>query len=86
MNTEKRELGRIYTAEEIKIQAELDAKKLENCWKKVEEKLCEMAEPKLAYEIISALKEMYSIYKKEAVDWCANLYDPKIGGFYYRRR
>ena len=67
MNTEKRELGRIYTAEEIKTQAELDAKKLENCWKKVEEKLCEMAEPKLAYEIISALKEMYSIYKKEAV-------------------
>ena len=83
MNTEKRELGRIYTAEEIKIQAELDAKNLENCWKKVEEKLCKMAEPKLAYEIISALKEMYSIYKKEAVDWCANLYDPKIGGFYY---
>ena len=83
MNSEKRELGRIYTEEEIRIQAELDKKHVSECWKKTKEKLCEMADADLADEIVSALKELYSIYKKDAVDWCANLYDPKIGGFYY---
>ena len=34
-------------------------------------------------ELVDALRDLYSIYDAELVDWCAGLYDPKIGGFYY---
>ena len=34
-------------------------------------------------EVASALKELYSLYDVELVDWVAGLYEPKIGGFYF---
>jgi len=34
-------------------------------------------------EIVASLKQLYTIYKPEAVTWLANLYDPDTGGFYY---
>ena len=34
-------------------------------------------------EVASAMKELYSLYDFELVEWVANLYDPKIGGFYF---
>ena len=37
----------------------------------------------LGVEIAEALAELYSIYTPDTVEWLANLYDPKIGGFYY---
>ena len=34
-------------------------------------------------EVAEAMKELYSLYDVELVDWVAGLYDPKIGGFYF---
>ncbi len=36
-----------------------------------------------ASEIVTALKDMYSGFEPELVDWLAGLYDPTVGGFYY---
>lgn len=83
MSTIQRELGRIYTDEEINTQAELDKKMIEESWKQIEARLCERSEPHLAAEIISALKELYSVYNSNAVIWLADLYEPRYGGFYY---
>ena len=33
--------------------------------------------------VIDSMKRLYTIYKPEAVEWLANLYDPGVGGFYY---
>ena len=40
-------------------------------------------EAEVGAEICDAMKELYSIYSDGVVDWFANLYDPKVGGFYY---
>jgi len=37
----------------------------------------------LSGDIVSALRELYSIYTVETVKWYANLFDAEIGGFYY---
>ncbi len=37
----------------------------------------------LGGEIVSALKDLYSIYDDRLISWYAGLYDPKIGGYYY---
>ncbi len=34
-------------------------------------------------ELVSAFKDLYSIYDDRLIDWFANLYDPKIGAWYY---
>ncbi len=34
-------------------------------------------------EVCLAMKELYSLYDAEIVEWVAGLYDPKIGGFYF---
>lgn len=34
-------------------------------------------------EICDAMRELYSIYSDGVVDWFANLYDARVGGFYY---
>lgn len=34
-------------------------------------------------ETTEALKEFYARYETNFIEWCANLYDPKTGGFYY---
>ena len=44
-------------------------------WKKLEE----VTSP----EFVEAMKDLYSLYDPELVEWFANLYDPKVGGFYY---
>jgi len=44
-------------------------------WKKLEE----VTSP----EFVEAMKDLYSIYDYELFEWVANLYDPKIGGWYY---
>ena len=38
---------------------------------------------KTSPELAEAMKDYYSIYDAELVSWYAELYDPKIGGFYY---
>ena len=83
MNTGVKERERIYSDTEILMQKELDEAMVKERWEAVESGLCKMTSQKNASDIISALKEMYSLYKDEAVAWYANLYDPKHGGFYY---
>ena len=34
-------------------------------------------------ELSLAMRELYSLYSSELVDWLASLYDTEIGGFYY---
>ncbi len=36
-----------------------------------------------AEEFIASLKELYSLYEPQMIDWLAGLYDPGVGGFYY---
>jgi len=33
--------------------------------------------------LVSGMKALYEVYTPEMVEWFANLYDPKIGGYYY---
>lgn len=37
----------------------------------------------IALEIVAALKELYSLYTSDVLVWCANLFDPEVGGYYY---
>ncbi len=34
-------------------------------------------------EVVSALKDLYTVYDTGVLAWLARLYDPKVGGFYY---
>ena len=52
-----------------------DSPKSAEKWKKLEE----VTSP----EFVEAMKDLYSIYDYELFEWVANLYDPKIGGWYY---
>ena len=51
----------------------------ENTW----ESLCDFVGGRAGCELTEALRDLYSIYDKSIVEWFANLYDPKIGGYYY---
>ena len=60
---------------------------LEERGKKIVEKkwieLEEMLDPEYAPEIIAAMKDLYKIFvDRKMVEWEANLYDAKIGGWY----
>ena len=67
----------------ILIQKEKDAEFLRQRWRELEKNLTAEMGADRAKEIVTALKELYSIYSKDVVDWHANLYDPKVGGYYY---
>ena len=67
----------------ILIQKEKDAEFLRQKWRELEKNLVAEMGVDQAKEIVCALKELYTVYSKDVVDWYANLYDPKIGGFYY---
>ena len=43
----------------------------------------ESLERELGVETVDALKEMYTLYTSEMIDWFASLYDVEIGGYYY---
>lgn len=34
-------------------------------------------------KLVEGMRELYSLYDSEVIDWFAGLYDPKIGGYYY---
>ncbi len=52
-----------------------DTKEANQHWKRLES----VTSP----DFVLAIKELYSIYDSELVDWFAELYDPAVGGFYY---
>ena len=83
MSIIERELGRMYTDAEIAQQQKLDNVTVEEHWCTVDKKLGTIVDDALRGEILAELKSLYSIYKKELIDWYANLYDPNIGGYYY---
>ena len=37
----------------------------------------------LGERIADAMRDLYSLYTPEMIDWFANLYDPRYGGYYY---
>ena len=51
----------------------------EEYWKRLEEKIGGEAGRKLC----EGMRELYSLYDSELIDWFAGLYDPKVGGYYY---
>ena len=67
----------------ILIQREKDAEFIRQKWRELEKNLTAEMGVSQAKEIVAALKELYTVYSKDVVDWYANLYDPKVGGFYY---
>ena len=62
----------------------MDRKKLEKFkekWDIIAEKIGE----KNGEAIVSALKELYSVYDDRMVEWMASLYDPAAGAWYHSR-
>ena len=51
----------------------------EEKFKKIEERIG----GDLGKRVACALRDFYTLYTPDMVDWLAGLYDPKIGGFYY---
>lgn len=45
--------------------------------------LWDRLEKETSHQFVQAMRDFYSIYGAELVDWFAELYDPAIGGFYY---
>ncbi len=62
---------------------EYDDRRSETEWKLLENYLKNEVGDTAAEEFILALRDLYSMYKPEMTEWYANLYDPKIGGYYY---
>lgn len=48
-------------------------------WKALEEAIG----GKLGKDICDAMRDLYTLYDDAMIDWFANLYEPKIGGYYY---
>ncbi len=51
----------------------------EEQWKTLEEKIG----PEYGPEVVASMRNLYELYRPEAVSWLANLYDADIGGFYF---
>ena len=55
--------------------------------KEVQEKywrtLADSVGGELGEKVVVAMKELYSLYSPDMIDWFANLYDVKRGGYYY---
>ena len=66
-----------------KYVAEKEAAELKTRWDYLEKLIAKDDGAEVAAAIVSSLKNLYSIYDDNMVDWLANLYDPGIGGFYY---
>lgn len=71
------------TDTKILVQKQKDAEYLRQRWRELEKNLTAEIGVDQAKEIVTALRELYSIYSKDVVDWHADLYDPKVGGYYY---
>jgi hypothetical protein len=52
-------------------------------WKRLEEEIDRRGGD--GKEVIKALYEHYAIYNEKLLTWLGDLYDPKIGGFYYSK-
>lgn len=52
-------------------------------WKRLEEEVDRRGGD--GKEVIKALHEHYAIYNEKLLTWLGDLYDPKIGGFYYSK-
>ncbi len=62
---------------------ELDEKNRAEDWKELEEHLTEEIGAEGATAFVEALKDLYSLYTSDVIEWFANLYDPSVGGYYY---
>lgn len=62
-----------------KYYQDIDDKMLDVKWAELEAEVG----GELGKNVVSAMKNLYSLYSDDLVYWFANLYDPAIGGFYY---
>lgn len=72
-----------FTESEIAAQRLVDSKYKEEKWLELEASLTEKFGEKISSEIVKAFRELYSLYSSEVMKWCAGLFDPVIGGYYY---
>ena len=73
--TEKENLNS-YSENELKARAEQVKAK---SW----QALSDAIEPEYSEPIVRKLRELYDLFDNRIVTWLANLYDPKIGGWYF---
>ena len=78
------EKGATYTKviDLVEKQKELDDVLIAGQWADLEAKAISLYGETNGKAITESLKGYYALFKDEAVDWYANLYDPGIGGFY----
>ncbi len=62
---------------------EYDDKKSAKEWELLENYLTIKIGKEASDKFVAALRDLYSMYKPEMIEWYANLYDPEIGGYYY---
>lgn len=62
------------TADVLAYQESIDEERVNSEWAAIESKV--------GADITAALKDMYVMYEDKALDWLADLYEPKLGGFY----
>ena len=67
----------------IEYQNGIDEASAAASWAELEVSLTEKYGSESAVAIAQALKELYTLYTDDMVNWFANLYDPVTGGFYY---
>ena len=67
----------------VEYQKGVDEAATDASWAELEASLTEKYGSESAVAIAEALKELYTLYSGDMVNWFANLYDPEIGGFYY---
>ncbi|MBR3805911.1 MAG: hypothetical protein IKJ13_03645 [Clostridia bacterium] len=67
----------------IEYQKGVDEIAAAESWAELEANLTEKYGSDSAVAIVEALKDLYTLYSGDMVNWFANLYDPEIGGFYY---
>lgn len=71
----KRGLSKMYVFDGLEEQERLDSERQNAAWNLI---LTQADE-----ETVEALKDMYTLFSPEMLEWLADLYDPETGGFYY---
>ena len=75
-------LIKVETFNAIEYQAKLDEERLNAEWAELEIELSRV-HGDFAKDMVASLRELYTIYDDQIIDWFANLYDPVTGGYYF---
>ena len=72
-----------FTESDIAAQRLIDNEYKEQKWQELESALSQKYGESSSREIVEAFRELYSLYSSDVMRWCAGLFDPVIGGYYY---